>query len=338
VSTKEAKTMQYGALMTEQALAAMDESWDVWPSMPARVVEVMGRRLGGPVVIYHWRNDDVVVDADSLGEEGRQRAWGRQGVARRLKMYDPANLGPDADRVVSGEELRVRDSKHWARFDETMLRPLGLGDQVRSLVTGDEGRFMAFVGAYTARGRNAEGAMLDAFERLLPPVSERLRMWKLLAEASPDRLAVLELVGELSKPAFIVGEDGAVLFANLAARFAYDRSPEWLPSACLQSSPPSWLRRIPITDGPRRVYVCLPRTPALGVERLGAWAAKHWGLPPRLHATAAKLIAGDSDKQIVRDTGLRFATVRTYVQQIYRHVGVSSRTALLREALRVLWS
>lgn len=328
--------MQRGSPRIEGALAAMDESWDVWSSLPERIVQVMSRMLGGPVLVYHWVGSEIVVDADNLDGAGRKAAFGRGGAARRFKMYDPNAPGADANRVVTGDELRARDPDNWDRFDDTYLRPLGLGDQLRALVTDDDGKLMSFVGVLTSRRRRAEQHQVDTFERLLRPVSERLRTWRMLAEISPDRSAILELVDELARPAFVVSEDGHVLFANLAARFVHECSRPLLPIGHLTQQSSPGLRKIPLSDGPRRIYVCLPQTNGIELERIGALAAVHWGLPPRLHATAAKLIAGHPDKQIAEETGLSHTTIRTYVQQIYRHVGVGSRTAVVREALRAL--
>src|SRR5690606_16949176 len=108
---------------------------------------------------------------------------------------------------------------------------------------------------------------------------------------------------------------------------------ERLRETWLQASPPPGLRRLTVTEGSRRLYVCLPCEDGVKLERLGLWAAKVWELPSRLHVPAAKVIAGRSDKEIACETRLTHATVRTYIQLIYRHVGVSSRTALAREAL-----
>jgi hypothetical protein len=319
------------------AVAALDESWGVWPAMPKRVVEATSRALGGwSIVVHHWSERELSFDAHNLPCDPAKSRWVREGLGRRMRVYDPARLGSDADRVVTGDELRHRHPEAWEAFEVWGLPHLGVGDQTRAVLTGDDGAFMAFFGAYTPPGRRADPEGVETFARLLRPVTERLRTWTLLARTSPDRAAILELTSELSKPAFVISDTGAVLFANLAARLAYKRPPPWLPDACLSPSPPAWLRRIPLTEGSRQLWVCLPREADIDVERLGTRAAQQWGLPARLHSTAAKLIAGYGDKEIARQTGLAFTTVRTYVQLVFRHVGVSSRAALMREAFRSL--
>ena len=41
------------------------------------------------------------------------------------------------------------------------------------------------------------------------------------------------------------------------------------------------------------------------------------------------VVSGCTDKQIAARTGLSFSTVRTYVRQVYRRMGVHTRVALL---------
>jgi hypothetical protein len=322
----------------EKALHALDERWDAWPAVPERIVEVMSRTLGeSAVAIHHWRDADIAFDAHNFESNPFELPWIATGGVQDAMFYDPTDPGRDADRVVSGEELEYRDAHRWARFEEGFLRPMELGDQVRALVTGDDGRLLAFLGTYARPGRRADPSQVRMFEHLLHPVAERLRMWKLLAETSSERAAVLSLVTEMRKPTFIVSASGALLFANAAARLAFDRTPAWLHRVCLPSGPPPGVRRIPVMEGKRRLYVCIAHEADMKLERLGQWAAKQWGLPARLRPPAAKIIAGRSDKEIARETSLSHATVRTYVQLIYRHVGVTSRTELTREALRMLY-
>jgi DNA-binding NarL/FixJ family response regulator len=52
-------------------------------------------------------------------------------------------------------------------------------------------------------------------------------------------------------------------------------------------------------------------------------------LPPRLIKIARMVIAGCTDRQIAVRTGLSFSTVRTYVRQIYRRLGVHNRVELV---------
>jgi hypothetical protein len=322
----------------EQALVAIDERWDLWPTMPERIVKVLGQTLqGSSVAMHHWQGADVAFDAHTFDRNPSELAWVTQGAVLDARLYDPKAPGADADRVVDGEELRHRSRRKWSMFEDGFLNPMHLGDQVRSLITDDDGRLLAFVGAFAPRGRRAAQADIEVFKRLLHPISERIRCWKLLTQGSVEKAAIFELVTQMSKPAFIVSAEGALLFANRTAQLMIDWSGDNLEGACRQSPAPTWVRKIPVTQGHRQLYVCFPHDAEVNLERLGRWAAQEWNLPVRLHTSAAKVIAGRTDKEIARETNLSHATVRTYIQQVYRHVGVSSRTALMREALRVLY-
>jgi DNA-binding NarL/FixJ family response regulator len=57
-------------------------------------------------------------------------------------------------------------------------------------------------------------------------------------------------------------------------------------------------------------------------------------LPPRLRQTLDCLLAGDSEKQAAARLGVSVATVREYVQAVYRRLGVDSRAELLARFLR----
>ena len=52
-------------------------------------------------------------------------------------------------------------------------------------------------------------------------------------------------------------------------------------------------------------------------------------LSPRLRQTLARLLAGDSEKQVARHLALSKNTVHVYVKGLYRHFGVNSRGELL---------
>ena len=52
-------------------------------------------------------------------------------------------------------------------------------------------------------------------------------------------------------------------------------------------------------------------------------------LPPRLRALAPLLLSGMGQKQIASRTGLSYATVRSYVKELYAILGVGSRAELI---------
>ena len=104
--------------------------------------------------------------------------------------------------------------------------------------------------------------------------------------------------------------------------------------------------RYPHWDGaqpPAELAAALRRPPAtlrLGSRRL---ATQHCGellllslvsqrrgplLPPREMSVALLYSAGRSHKEIARETGLSPSTVRTYLRDVYLHLGVSNKVAL----------
>ncbi len=108
---------------------------------------------------------------------------------------------------------------------------------------------------------------------------------------------------------------------NAAALNEVDRQPgesttkaeDWPPLATFSS------------DGQTYLLRCPPRSPD------AAPLSEH-ALPPRLAKVASLVIGGLTDKKIAQRLGLTFSTVRTYVRQIYRRMGVHNRVALVHAA------
>ena len=153
-------------------------------------------------------------------------------------------------------------------------------------------------------------------------------------DASPEHTALITLIDELRTPAFVVSAKGTVLYANRLAQLSYHGTPEWVSQAC-RESPQPWCKRIRVCAGSEAAYVCIPHDP-VQVERLGLWVAEQWALPPRLALTAAKIIAGLSDRELAESMGITCSTARTYVRNVFKHVGIKGRSALIAEAIRVL--
>ena len=56
-------------------------------------------------------------------------------------------------------------------------------------------------------------------------------------------------------------------------------------------------------------------------------------LSPRLQQTLARLVAGDSEKQVANQLGLSIHTIHDYVKALYQRFGVNSRPELLAKCL-----
>jgi DNA-binding NarL/FixJ family response regulator len=113
-------------------------------------------------------------------------------------------------------------------------------------------------------------------------------------------------------PYAIVRDDGAVIFANRAARRTLDHVTM------------SRLRSLAGT--------ALPTTPAMRLVALADGDPVD-SLPPSLRRIARLLTAGLADKEIADRLEMPLTTVRTYVQRIFRRLKISSRRLLVRRPL-----
>lgn len=131
-----------------------------------------------------------------------------------------------------------------------------------------------------------------------------------------------ELLQGYRRPAIVCTEQGAIVCMNPAAMRSIDRKPDdeddGVPSDSTQ-----WPRRATIQAEGQTYYLCVPNQPD------AAAGTPEPQLPPRLAKIARLVISGCTDKQIATRTGLSFSTVRTYVRQIYRRIGVHSRVELV---------
>lgn len=137
-----------------------------------------------------------------------------------------------------------------------------------------------------------------------------------------------ELLQGYRHPAAATDGQGAVVCMNAAA--LAEGEPREATAADARDWPPLVSFQSP--DGQTFMLRCPARS-------LDATAPPARALPPRLEKIARLVIDGLTDKQIAARVGLTFSTVRTYVRQIYRRMGVHNRVALVHatraEAARV---
>lgn len=168
---------------------------------------------------------------------------------------------------------------------------------------------------------------------------------RLKALTTPDAPTSLELLTALgdavARPCALFDATAALIWASPAARMLLarrtatfnghvvaDPSPlieEWRDAARAALTGHGRVSRI----GPLEVHRLRernkpPQVLVLEVED-GAPATALDRLPPRLARVALDLARGYSDKQIASRLDIPFATVRTYVQRIYRRLGVNRR-------------
>jgi len=122
-----------------------------------------------------------------------------------------------------------------------------------------------------------------------------------------------EILQGYRHPAVVIDDRSTVVCMNGAAvRYASESPP---------IDPKDWPYVAVVADNERTFYLGMPaRAPV--TPDLPA-------LPPRLSKIAQMVVGGYTDKQIAARTGLSFSTVRTYVRQIYRRLGVHNRVALV---------
>ena len=146
-----------------------------------------------------------------------------------------------------------------------------------------------------------------------PPSGMQLRMDPVRPLPPVDLLT--ELLQGYRHPAAATDEHGVVVYMNPAAVNEVDQ----VSAADAKDWPLLAVLRTP--DGQSFML----RRPTWAVDALPPAPA----LPPRLAKIAALVIHGLTDKQIAQRVGLTFSTVRTYVRQIYRRMGVHSRVGLV---------
>jgi len=132
-----------------------------------------------------------------------------------------------------------------------------------------------------------------------------------------------ELLQGYRRPAVVTNEQGTVVCMNAAAMRSIDRKPGEENDGT-PTDPKEWPRRATIAAGDNQTYYL-----AVPDQALEAPSTPEPQLPPRLAKIARLVISGCTDKQIASRTGLSFSTVRTYVRQIYRRIGVHSRVELV---------
>lgn len=131
--------------------------------------------------------------------------------------------------------------------------------------------------------------------------------------------ALSDLIHSYPRPAYMADERGEVVAMNAAAGRLLDEGDEGDSVDAL----PEAQATLEIDGHTYRLYV-MPSE----VQEL-ADAIGDDQLPPRLARIARLVVAGCTDKQIAARTGLSFSTVRTYVRQIYRRMGVHNRVELV---------
>ncbi|MCA9636158.1 MAG: response regulator transcription factor [Myxococcales bacterium] len=136
------------------------------------------------------------------------------------------------------------------------------------------------------------------------------------------RSSLTDLVGSYRRPAFLVDPHGSVVAMSTQAEQSFDAG-DGVNEADITSWPH---HRLEVRTEDGTFYLLIPElTDDAAIDA----QPRKVQLPPRLAKIARLVISGCTDKQIASRTGLSFSTVRTYVRQIYRRLGVHSRVELV---------
>jgi DNA-binding NarL/FixJ family response regulator len=130
---------------------------------------------------------------------------------------------------------------------------------------------------------------------------------------------LVELLQGYRHPAAVTNEHDVLICMNAAAMNEVNNQSSASAATDVKAWPSLATFRTPdgqtlVLRRPARTFDTSPQAPAL---------------PPRLAKIASLVIDGLTDKQIAQRVGLTFSTVRTYVRQIYRRMGVHSRVGLV---------
>jgi DNA-binding CsgD family transcriptional regulator len=144
------------------------------------------------------------------------------------------------------------------------------------------------------------------------------------AVRQPPLVSLLtELLQGYRRPAIAITDKGSIVCSSPAATRIVNRQPD----ESIPADPSGWPRRAAFQADGVTLYLVMPD------KALDVSLPDPQHIPPRLAKIARLVISGCTDKQIASQTGLTFATVRTYVRQIYRRLKVHTRVELVNLSL-----
>ncbi len=158
-------------------------------------------------------------------------------------------------------------------------------------------------------------------DRLRRRIGERAQRGAAAEALGAPLATTAALIDLFHEPAFLVEDDGAVGFANRAARRAYPPPHDWVAALVSRRAGASRLAGAHRAGRARRP-AGQPDHP-----RRGRRARRS---PPSLFRIAQRVCRGETDKEIAAHTGLSLPTVRTYVSRLFVRAGVHDRRTLMR--------
>lgn len=147
------------------------------------------------------------------------------------------------------------------------------------------------------------------------------------AVRQPPLVSLLtELLQGYRRPAVAINDEGSIVCSSPAATRLVSRQADDV-NETIPADPSAWPRRVAFQANGLTLHLVVPN------EALDVALPDPQQIPPRLAKIARLVISGCTDKQIATQTGLTFATVRTYVRQIYRRLNVHSRVEMVNLSL-----
>ncbi len=271
----------------------------------------------GIAATARMREDAVDVFRDFLTRRG----------ANRFALYDPLRPEPDQRNVVLGDAELAADNP----VAREVYRALGVHtkSQIRCLVC-DGPMLLAWVGGFREEPFGPrERRML---ERLVDPVRRRLSVERAL-DASSYGAALDATLDAVSVPAFLVGENHRVLFANEPGVHLLDKArTEAMTRIALATS------GVVLEDQAIRVrgrgsatmwLVLLRSQPAERGRRELAAAVQRWKLTRREGEVLALMARGDANKDIATKLACAVATVEIHVTNVLAKARAESRAQVI---------
>jgi DNA-binding CsgD family transcriptional regulator len=221
----------------------------------------------------------------------------------------------------------------WARYRETpfyqhVLRRIGIDDHLRLLVYRGE-RFIGWIGA--VRGRS-EPHFTAGERRALQPLVEPVAAALVAADA-----AERDMRAQLGDAELVVRPDGSPEYASSAVR-------HWLGDRTMRPRLERLTRIIDQGFGERELW--LDGTRVRWTRLAGVGGALRYllhldtvpavyrhpdsCLTPAQREVGQLASAGLSSTEVARQLGVSAETVRTHLRQVYRRLGISTRTELTR--------
>ncbi len=259
----------------------------------------------------------------------------RQSPTPKFGLFDPSRPEPEQRNQVvawTRDEMRELVEQRRAPILEDLYPRAGADrrSQIRVLLC-DGPSLLAWVGGWREEAFSDRDAF--ALRVVGSAMRRRLRLERRLdrdrARATLD--AVLEGVGGL---VFVVGSDGRILEANLAARAELDRAPSRtaaeLAEAIRHGAHPRWsVSPLALRAGPRcHLVIARPEHPDSAVARIDA-AAKAWALTKRQRQVLEKLAEGNANRTIGAMLGIAERTVELHVTALFEKAQVENRAELV---------